>query len=162
MSNQDFIDIPDSNRWNDAPKPVPDQPEPPVPPIIPEPPTAPVPPEPPFVTEPTPETVFTTEPIPAQPEPVIYDPVRDEHEPYVDVTPKNDGFESAPPVTNETSYTQPPVEKKKTNGWVIALIVLLVLCVCLILAIAVVVFLVGSGQYKIEWSYLINSALRLL
>jgi hypothetical protein len=93
---------------------------------------------------------------------VIYDPERDLHEPYVDVTPDKDGFESVPPVTKDYSYTQPPVEKKKTSGWIIALIVLLVLCICAVVAVVVAGFFVISGQYRIEWSYLIDSALRLL
>jgi hypothetical protein len=114
------------------------------------------------VTEPAPETFFTSEPAPAEPEAVIYDPVRDDHEPYVDVKPGSDGFESAPSVPKDPSIPQPPVQKKKMSGWVIAMIVLLVLCVCLAIPIAVVVFLVASGQYTIEWTHLINSALSLL
>jgi len=161
MSNQDFIDDPDANRWSDAPKLAPQEPIQPGTPTEPVPPAEPVSPEP-FITEPAPETVFRAEPLPEQPEPVIYDPVRDEHEPYVDVTPQEDGFESVPPVTKEPSSIQPPVEKKKTNGWIVALIVLLVLCICAIVATIVTGFLVVSGQYRIEWSYLIDSALRLL
>ncbi len=151
MSNQDFSNVPDSNPWNT----VPSQPYQPQEPVQPEPPVWPVEPEP-VSFEPAPE------PAPVQPEPVIYDPVRDEHEPYVDVTPKKDGFESAPTVAKSPSIPQPPAAKKKMNGWVIALIVLLVLCICLIVPIAVVIYLVASGQYTVEWSYLINSALSLL
>lgn len=169
MSNQDFTDIPDSNRWNNVPSqpPQPEQPVQPEPPAMPE---APVPPEPPAWTaepepvelEPAPEVVFNSEPAPVQPEPVIYDPVRDEHEPYVEVKPSSDGFESAPSVAKSPSTPQPPATKKKMSGWVIALIVLLVLCVCILVPIAIVVFMVASGDYRIEWSYLINSALSFL
>jgi hypothetical protein len=163
MSNQDFNDVPDSNPWNTLPGEAPQAPQPvqPEPPVWPEPSVQPVEPEP-FVTEPATETVFTSEPAPAEPEAVIYDPVRDDHEPYVDVKPGSDGFESAPSVPKGPSIPQPPVQKKKMSGWVIALIVLLVLCVCLAIPIAVVVFLVASGQYTIEWTHLINSALSLL
>ncbi len=86
MSNQDFVDVPDSNPWNTLPGEAPQAPQPvePEPPVWPETPAQPVEPEP-FVSEPAPETVFTSEPVPAPPEPVIYDPVRDEHEPFVDV-----------------------------------------------------------------------------
>ena len=169
MSNQDFTDIPDSNRWNNVPSQAP-QPEQPVqpelpvqpePPAWPEPPVWPVEPEP-VVIEPAPEIVFSSEPAPVQPESVIYDPMRDEHEPYVEVKPSSDGFESAPSVAKSSSIPQPPANKKKMSGWVIALIVLLVLCVCILVPIAVVVFLVASGRYAIEWTYLINSALSLL
>jgi len=183
MSNQDFIDDPDANRWSNVSKPAPEetgQPGTPIEPVVPdadrwsnvpkpapqehvqpETPTEPVPSEP-FVTEEAPETVFSAEPLPEQAESVIYDPERDLHEPYVDVTPDKDGFESVPPVTKDYSYTQPPVEKKKTSGWIIALIVLLVLCICAVVAVVVAGFFVISGQYRIEWSYLIDSALRLL
>jgi hypothetical protein len=153
MSNQDFIDDPDANRWSNVPKPTPEetgQPGTPIEPVVPDAdrwsnlpkpaPQEPVQPETP------------TEPV--SPEPVIYDPERDEHEPYVDVTPDKDGFESVPPVTKDYSYTQPPVEKKKTSGWIIALIVLLVLCICAVVAVVVAGFFVISGQYRIEWSML--------
>jgi len=175
MSNEDFIDVPDSNPWNNlpnqAPQPQepaqPEQPEQPAPPEQPAAPAQPVTPEQPvnpepFVTAPAPQTVFTSEPTPPQPEPTIYDPVLNEHEPYVDVTPVNDGFEAAPSTPASSSYTPPPAEKKKTNGWVIALIVVLVLCLCICAVGVGVYLLVASGQYKIEWSYLINSALSLL
>lgn len=155
MSNEDFIDVPDANRWSDAPKPAPQEP------VQPEAPAEPISSEP-FVTEPTPETVFSSEPFPEQPEPVIYDPVIEEHEPYVEVKPSSDGFESAPFVVKNPSIPQPPIKKKKMSGWVIALIVLLVLCLCLAIPIAVIVFLVASGQYTIEWTSLINSAMSLM
>lgn len=169
MSNQDFNDIPDSSRWNNVPNQAPQpeqpvQPEPPAwpdPPAPPEPPVWPIEPEP-LVIEPAPENVFSSESAPRQPEPVIYDPVLDDHEPYVEVKPTSDGFESAPFVAKSPSIPQPPAIKKKMSGWVIALIVLLVLCICILVPIIVVVILVASGEYAIEWTYLINSALSLL
>lgn len=169
MSDEEFIDVPDSNPWNNVPNQVPqpqepaqpEQPEQPAAPEQPVTPEQPINPEP-FVTAPAPQTVFTSEPTPPQPGPTIYDPVLNEHEPYVDVTPAHDSFESAPSTPTSSSYTQPPAEKKKTNGWVIALIVVLVLCLCICAVGVGVYFLVASGQYEIEWSYLINSALSLL
>jgi len=157
MSNQDFIDVPDSNRWSNVPKP----PEQPQEPVQPEPPVQPDEQEP-VVSEPVPEVVFTSEPVSPQPEPVIYDPVRDEHEPYVEVKANSDGFESAPSVPKTPVYTPPPAEKKKMSGWVIALIVLLVLCICVVIGVTVLFFMISSGDYRIEWSYLINSALSFL
>jgi flagellar basal body-associated protein FliL len=65
-------------------------------------------------------------------------------------------------VPKSPSIPQPPVEKKKMSGWVIALIVLLVLCICVVVPIVVVIFMVASGDYRLEWSYLINSALSML
>lgn len=50
-------------------------------------------------------------------------------------------------------YTEQP--KKKSNAWwIILLVVLLALCCLVVLGIAVVIFLVGSGQYRIDWSML--------
>ena len=157
MSDQEFTDVPDSNPWNSVPNQAPQPQEP----VQPEPPVPPAPPEP-FVSEPVPEVVFTSEHAAEQREPVIYDPVRDEHEPYIEAKPSSDGFESAPSVPKSPSIPQPPVEKKKMSGWVIALIVLLVLCICVVVPIVVVIFMVASGDYRLEWSYLINSALSML
>ncbi|MDD2522680.1 MAG: hypothetical protein PHW11_07670 [Anaerolineaceae bacterium] len=136
MSDQDINQNSDADRWANVPR---------------EPFQSNQPTEPePFVTEPAPETVFSSEPMPVEPEPVIYDPVRDEHEPYVEVTPEKDGFTAAP--AGSKVYTQPPVEKKKSNGWVIALIVLLVLCLCVCIAIVLAILVPVMG-YRIEWSY---------
>ncbi|NLC29684.1 MAG: hypothetical protein GX773_04430 [Chloroflexi bacterium] len=175
MSDQEFTNVPDSDRWNDMPRPEelarPEEPARPDEPAIPE---TPIQPAPPVHPEPEPEyfepiptsdfapqSGFTSEPIPPQPQPAIYDPVRDEGEPFVDVTAEREGFAPAPPVTPDYSHSKPPAEKK-SNGWVIALIVLLVLCVCLVVFIAVIFTLIASGKYMIEWSYLMDTAVRML
>jgi len=122
MSDQDFTEVPnDADRWSNVPKDlnqpaapddadrwanVPKEPHQPEPVIDPD----------PFVTVPAPETVFSSEPLPPEAEPVIYDPVTDEREPYARVTPEGEGFASAPPVSPNYSYT-PPVEEKKNRGW---------------------------------------------
>lgn len=163
MSDQEFTDVPDSDRWNDVPRP--EEPAPAEEPVTPQPPVHPEP-EPEFfeplpISDFAPQSGFTSEPIPPQPQPAIYDPVRDEGEPFAEVTPEKEGFASAAPVTPDYSYSKPPAEKK-SNGWIIALIVLLVLCVCLVVFVAVIFTLVARGDYMIEWSHLLSTAGKML
>jgi len=51
-------------------------------------------------------------------------------------------------------YTEQPKPKKNNNWWIIVLVVLLVLCCCLAIAGVVVAILVGTDQYRIDWSLL--------
>lgn len=160
MSDNDFIDVPGKDDWNDNPQPVPPAPQ--APEIQAEQAAQEAKePEPVFQEDipPVPELeaeVFS-EPLQAQPVPPLYDPVATESEPYVEVTPKQDGFEPAPAFVP----TEPPKEKKNKT-WTIVLIILLVLCVCVFIGIGIVLILVASGDYTIEWSYLLNDLVRLL
>ena len=191
MNDQNYNEIPNNDGWNDVPAQpinptepiIPEQPVSPAEPVIPEQPVSPVEPiipeqstepeeiaqepeivEPITVNEVVPEVVFQSEPDPIQSQPFVYDPVLDESEPYIDVTPNNEGFQSAPSVDSSSSVT-PPVDKKKNTGWTIALIVLLILCLCICCVAVIVSIMVASGEYKFEWSFLISpiiSALRFL
>jgi ABC-type Fe3+ transport system permease subunit len=50
-------------------------------------------------------------------------------------------------------YTVQP-KKKSNTWWIILLVVLLVLCCCIMIVGVVVLFLVASGQYRIDWTML--------
>jgi|LSQX01.3.fsa_nt_gb hypothetical protein len=156
-------DIPSNEAWND----VPEQPMSPEEPIIPEHNTEPeesaqetekVEPVP--VSEVIPEVVFHSEPEPAQSAPFVYDPVLDESEPYIDVTPKNEGFKTAPAV--DPSIAKPPADDKKTTGWVIALIVILLLCLCICCGVMVVTMMIASGEYRLDFSSLLSPVFSML
>ena len=88
----------------------------------------------------------------------VYDPVKEEQDPYVSVNPTAPAYNSAPSYTPPASAYQPPAQKKK-SGWVIALIIILVLCLCVIVIVGVIWALVASGKYEIEWSYQLLDAL---
>lgn len=125
------------------------------------PPTAPESPvEPVAENEVIPEVVFHSDPEPTQSTPFIYDPVLDEQEPYIDVTPNNEGFQTAPAV--DSSSAKPAADEKKTSGWIIALIVVLVLCLCICCGVLVVVMMIASGEYQIEWSSLLSPVFSML
>ncbi|MBP7212888.1 MAG: hypothetical protein KBA03_01515, partial [Anaerolineaceae bacterium] len=138
----------------------PEEPISPEEPIVPEQSTEPEIVEPVIENEVIPEVVFHSEPDPIQSQPFVYDPVLDESEPYIDVTPKNEGFESAPAV--DPSSAKPPADDKKTTGWVIALIVILLLCLCICCGVMVVSMMIASGQYQIEWSSLLSPVFSML
>lgn len=108
-----------------------------------------------------PEVVSHSEPDPVQSQPFVYDPVLDESEPYIDVTPRKEGFQSAPSVDPSIS-AKPPVAEKKNSGWVIALIVVLILCLCICCGVLVVTMMVASGDYQIEWSSLLSPVFSML
>ena len=163
MNDQNNDDIPSNEAWND----IPEQPISPEEPIVPEQPTEPEESaqeteivEPVTVDEVIPEVVFHSDPEPAQSTPFVYDPVLDESEPYIDVTPKNEGFQTAPAV--DPSSAKPPAEDKKTTGWVIALIVILVLCLCICCGVMVVTMMIASGEYRLEWSSLLSPVFSML
>ncbi len=154
MDNENLNDIPEeanvpeesnqAEEWTSAgpiPETPPTEPEAPVEPVI--------------ESEVIPEVVFDSEPEPIPSTPFVYDPVLDEQEPYIDVTPRNDGFQTAPAVDPNIS-AKPPVEEKKNTGWIIALIVVLVLCLCICCGVLVVTLMVRSGEYQIEWSSLLT------
>ncbi len=50
-------------------------------------------------------------------------------------------------------YTAQP-KKKSNTWWIVLLVILLVLCCCVVIGAVVVLFMVGSGQYRIDWSML--------
>lgn len=108
--------------------------------------TPPTPPTPP--TQPS----YTTVPV--------YDPVKEERDPYVSVNPNAPAYNAAPSYTAPASAYQPPAQKKK-SGWTIALIIILVLCLCVLIVVGVIWALVASGKYEIQWSYQLLDALRL-
>lgn len=117
--------------------------------------------EPVIESEVIPGVVFHSDPEPSQSTPFIYDPVLDEQEPYIDVTPRNDGFQTAPSVDPSVSV-KPPENEKKNNGWIIALIVVLVLCLCICCGVLVVGMMIASGDYQIEWSSLLSPVISML
>ncbi len=164
MNEHNNDDIPSNEAWND----IPEQPISPEQPIIPEESTEPEESaqeteivEPVIESEVIPEVVFHSEPDPIQSQPFVYDPVLDESEPYIDVTPKSEGFQSAPAVDPNIS-APPPVEEKKNTGWIIALIVILLLCLCICCGVIVVTMMVASGDYQVEWSSLLSPVFSML
>ena len=164
MNDQNKDDISSNEAWND----IPEEPISPEEPIIPEQITEPEESvqeaeigEPVTVNEVIPEVVFHSEPDPIQSQPFVYDPVLDEQEPYIDVTPKNEGFQSAPAVDPNINV-KPPVEEKKNTGWIIALIVVLLLCLLICCGGLIVTMMLVSGDYQIEWSSLLSPVISTL
>jgi len=160
MSDNDFIDVPGKDDWNDIPQSVP--PMPPTPEIQAEQAAQEVNESEAVIQEfiplvPEPETEVSSEPASPQPIPALYDPVATDSEPFVDVTPEQKEFKPAP-----AFVPTEPAKEKKNKTWMIVLIILLVLCVCVFIGIGIVLILVASGDYTIELSYMINDLVRLL
>ncbi len=163
MSDQNYQNPNDG--WNEVPNQAP------IPPQQPIPPAQPIPPQPyasDFV-EPVrtfPDYVAPVqddqEAVPPTPPTVpVYDPVLEEQDPYVSVDPTAPAYTSAPSYSAPAPAYQPPAEKKK-NGWVIALITILVLCLCVLIIGGIVIWaMVSSGKYRFEFSYLLLDALSL-
>lgn len=183
MSDQNYQNS--NGGWNEVPSQAPIPPQQPIPPAQPVPPQpyasnfgepAPVAPEPyapvqdnvnSYSVPQTPPTPPSPPTPPAYTTVPVYDPVKEERDPYTTVNPTAPAYTAAPSYTTPApSYAppaaayQPPAEKKK-SGWTIALIIILVLCLCVIVVIGVIWALVASGKYEIQWSYQLLDALRL-
>ncbi|MGI6259917.1 MAG: hypothetical protein ACOYKC_08680 [Anaerolineaceae bacterium] len=153
MSDQNYQNPNDG--WNEVPSQAP------IPPQQPIPPAQPIPPQPyasdfvepaPVASEQFVPVEESQQPAPTPPTVPVYDPVKEEQDPYVSVNPTAPAYTSAPSYTDPAPAYQPP-EKKKKSGWVIALIIILVLCLCVLIIVGVIAALVASGKYEIQWSY---------